>query len=179
MLKEKRFSCASCQKNQKATPKPTAAKVARSRASKSLPTVTEASDLETSDVGEFMGFSPSDLPPLETILMARSNSVDRSVSIRNAPEATNSVRNNNHNNIDDTRHLPNAIKWTIHEVYEYFKKIFPRQAHVFEDEEIDGATLYHLKREDVVGRFKLKVGPSIKVYEHILKMQKQQEENSS
>lgn len=83
-----------------------------------------------------------------------------------------SMASRDHNNIiDDQRKLPNVIKWTHDEIYEYFNILFPLQAHVFHDEEIDGVALYQLKREDVLCGFKLKIGPAIKIYEHILKMQ--------
>lgn len=64
-----------------------------------------------------------------------------------------------------------ASQWTTKEVYDFFKVKFPRQAHVFEDEEIDGYALYRLEREDVVQRLKLKLGPALKIYEYVVELQ--------
>ncbi|XP_037041882.1 polyhomeotic-like protein 2 isoform X2 [Bradysia coprophila] len=172
---EKRFCCVSCQNREKASPTKNSTTVP-SRVGKSLPTVAEAVDLETSEVDEFLGFNKSDVPPLPR---RRSKSVDCSVSIQNEPNSANTDRNNiprtANENIIDTNDIPDASAWTLNQVYKYFMKIFPRHAHVFEDEEIDGQDLYQLKREDVVGRFKLRIGPSLKIYAHILKMQKKRE----
>ncbi|KAG4079453.1 hypothetical protein HA402_005150 [Bradysia odoriphaga] len=112
----------------------------------------------------------------------RSKSVECFSLTQNEPNSANtdrntipSMANENPNIIDDTNDIPDASAWTLNEVYEYFMKIFPRHAHVFEDEEIDGQALYQLKREDIVGRFRLKVGPSLKIYAYILAMQKKRE----
>lgn len=176
IVKEKRFSCSSCQRIQvSSTPKSTT-RVVRNRVGMPiLHTVTEASDLETSEVGEFLGFSATDVP---LVPVHRSKSVDcigyvrtGSHSVRNTIDIASMASRDHNNIINDQRKLPNVIKWTHDEIYEYFKRLFPLQAHVFRDEEIDGAVLYQLKREDVLCGLKLKVGPAIKIYEHILKMQ--------
>lgn len=153
MVKEKRFSCACCHNSQKKTTKvnSTVSRVVRSRPVTLLRTVPEASDLETSKDDDFRGFSHSGATK-------NHDAID-----------TPKVVNKDRINIDDEDNIPDASQWTTNELYEYFRKIFPHHAHVFADEEIDGYALYLLQREDVVGRFKL--GPSVRIYEHIKMMQ--------
>ncbi|XP_037936699.1 uncharacterized protein LOC119670494 [Teleopsis dalmanni] len=62
-------------------------------------------------------------------------------------------------------------KWSVEQVTAYFSNWFPREASVFQDYKIDGPTLLLLKRNDVVGRLGLKLGPSLKIFNLILKLQ--------
>ena len=65
-----------------------------------------------------------------------------------------------------------SISWTPEEVSDYFKMVgFPNHAHVFVDQEIDGKSLLLLKRADVIERLSLKLGPAVKIYEHVTKLQ--------
>ena len=62
--------------------------------------------------------------------------------------------------------------WTANDVSDYFIKIgFPDQAPVFIREEIDGTSLLLLKRSDVIEGLSLKLGPAVKLYEQIAKLQ--------
>ena len=73
-------------------------------------------------------------------------------------------------NFDD---IPDVKEWSVEQVYEYFSKHFPKEAHVFKDEEIDGRSLLLLKRSDVVKKLPIKLGPSLRIYSLILKIQAQ------
>lgn len=73
--------------------------------------------------------------------------------------------------IDDDTSIPNATKWSSDQVYKYFKNKFPRHAHVFKDHEIDGPSLYLLKRGDIIKGFNLKIGPALKIYGHVQEIQ--------
>ncbi|XP_023294822.2 uncharacterized protein LOC111677853 [Lucilia cuprina] len=73
-------------------------------------------------------------------------------------------------NFDD---IPDVKEWSVDQVYEYFFKHFPNEAHVFKDEEIDGRSLLLLKRSDVVKKLPIKLGPSLRIYSLILKIQAQ------
>ncbi|KAM7342025.1 L(3)mbt interactor in ovarian somatic cells [Cochliomyia hominivorax] len=73
-------------------------------------------------------------------------------------------------NFDD---IPDVKEWSVDQVYEYFCKHFPKEAHVFKDEEIDGRSLLLLKRSDVVKKLPIKLGPSLRIYSLILKIQAQ------
>ena len=46
-----------------------------------------------------------------------------------------------------------------------------RHAKVFFDEEIDGAGILVLQREDVVRRMGIKLGPALKIYNRVLALQ--------
>ncbi|XP_055709637.1 polyhomeotic-like protein 2 [Phlebotomus papatasi] len=68
--------------------------------------------------------------------------------------------------------VPDASSWTSLEVYNYFSRHFPNEAEVFREQEIDGASLVLMKRDDVVSGLKLKLGPAIRIYRHVLMLQK-------
>jgi len=62
--------------------------------------------------------------------------------------------------------------WTCEDVATYFEKLgFQPQASVFLKEEIDGRTLLLLRRSDVVSGLSLKLGPALKIFDHISKLQ--------
>ncbi|XP_077981377.1 histone acetyltransferase KAT6B-like [Glandiceps talaboti] len=62
--------------------------------------------------------------------------------------------------------------WTIKDVVNYFRNEgFPEQAHVFEEQEIDGKSLLLLKRSDVLSGLSLKLGPALKIYNFVKKLQ--------
>ncbi|XP_070562517.1 histone acetyltransferase KAT6B-like isoform X2 [Ptychodera flava] len=62
--------------------------------------------------------------------------------------------------------------WTIKDVSNYFRNQgFPQQAHVFEEQEIDGKSLLLLKRSDVLTGLSLKLGPALKIYNFVKKLQ--------
>lgn len=64
-----------------------------------------------------------------------------------------------------------AVPMMILVLFKHFKSIFPRHAHVFKDHEIDGPSLYLLKRKDIIRGFNIEIGPALKLYNHILMMQ--------
>ncbi|KRT84808.1 PHD finger motif containing protein [Oryctes borbonicus] len=72
-------------------------------------------------------------------------------------------------NIDPS--IPDASNWTYDEVYNYFAQYFPEEAKVFKEQEIDGPSLLLMKRIDVLTSLKLKLGPALKIYRHVVKLQ--------
>jgi len=72
--------------------------------------------------------------------------------------------------IDET--IPDAKHWTTNQVYQYFSTHFkPELAQVFKDQDIDGQSLLLMKRMDVLTSLSLKLGPALKVYGHVRKLQ--------
>ncbi|XP_056645491.1 uncharacterized protein LOC130450848 [Diorhabda sublineata] len=72
-------------------------------------------------------------------------------------------------NIDTS--IPDATHWSADEVYEYFAQYFPEEAKIFKEQEIDGRSLLLLKRIDVLTNLNLKLGPALKIYKHVVKLQ--------
>ncbi|CAG9863567.1 unnamed protein product [Phyllotreta striolata] len=72
-------------------------------------------------------------------------------------------------NIDPS--IPDATHWTVEEVYQYFYRYFPEEAEIFKEQEIDGRSLLLLKRLDVLTNLNLRLGPALKIYKHIVKLQ--------
>ncbi|KAF5272217.1 hypothetical protein FQA39_LY01299 [Lamprigera yunnana] len=67
--------------------------------------------------------------------------------------------------------IPDAADWSYEDVYNYFVEYFPNEAKVFKEHEIDGRSLLLMKRMDVLSSLKLKLGPALKIYRHVLKLQ--------
>lgn len=67
--------------------------------------------------------------------------------------------------------IPDATSWTPNEVYHYFSQYFPQEATIFRDQEIDGHSLLLMKRKDVLTNLQLKLGPALKIYRHVLRLQ--------
>lgn len=69
--------------------------------------------------------------------------------------------------------VPDVKDWNAEQVATYFAKYFPNEAHVFKEHEIDGTSLLLLKRSDVIKKLPIKLGPSLRIYSLILKIQTQ------
>ncbi|XP_033097067.1 histone acetyltransferase KAT6B-like [Anneissia japonica] len=65
-------------------------------------------------------------------------------------------------------------EWDINQVVNYFHENgFSDQALAFQEQEIDGKSLLLLKRSDVLTGLALKLGPALKIYQHVAKLQTQ------
>lgn len=84
-------------------------------------------------------------------------------------QSNHSNKDSDEDNIDPS--IPDATNWTIDEVYQYFAQYFPEEAKIFREQEIDGRSLLLLKRMDVLTNLKLKLGPALKIYKHVVKLQ--------
>lgn len=67
---------------------------------------------------------------------------------------------------------PDASQWTVTDVVNFFQeKGFEEQANAFKDQEIDGHSLLLLKRSDVLQGLSLRLGPALKIYNHVMRLQ--------
>lgn len=67
--------------------------------------------------------------------------------------------------------IPDVRKWDCDEVYTYFMAKAPQFAQLLKENQIDGDALLLIKREDVLNRFSLKLGPALRLYTHIVELQ--------
>lgn len=68
--------------------------------------------------------------------------------------------------------MSDASQWSIDDVVQYFRNAgFCNQADVFREQEIDGKSLLLLKRTDVLNGLSLKMGPALKIYTHVERLQ--------
>ncbi|XP_055911200.1 histone acetyltransferase KAT6A [Eupeodes corollae] len=74
-------------------------------------------------------------------------------------------------NSQDLSDIPIVKNWSASQVTEYFTKFFPNEADIFKDQDIDGQSLLLLKRSDVVNRLAIKLGPALRIYNLVLKIQ--------
>lgn len=73
---------------------------------------------------------------------------------------------------DETPDESDFAHWSSADVAKHFDILgFAKQAPVFLKEEIDGKALMLLRRKDVISGLSLKLGPAVKIYQHILSMQ--------
>ncbi|KAH3721050.1 histone acetyltransferase KAT6B-like isoform X2 [Dreissena polymorpha] len=100
-----------------------------------------------------------------------SNVIDSTV--RTDAESIASVRNGSERGtVGREEQYPDAASWSTEEVATFFtEKGFGDQAHAFRDQEIDGQSLLLLKRSDVLQGLSLRLGPALKIYNHVMKLQ--------
>ncbi|XP_076307534.1 sterile alpha motif domain-containing protein 13-like isoform X2 [Tachypleus tridentatus] len=68
--------------------------------------------------------------------------------------------------------VPDAKDWTIADVEKFFTEIgFPEQAPAFREQEIDGKSLLLMRRSDVLTGLSIKLGPALKIYSHVKRLQ--------
>lgn len=66
--------------------------------------------------------------------------------------------------------------WSVEQVVGFVGKHYPKEANVFRYQDIDGASLLLLTRQDVMNRFGLKLGPALRVFELVLSLQSQSDD---
>lgn len=77
--------------------------------------------------------------------------------------------------------IPNVdtiVKWTKDDVYEYFLTYFPNEAIALKNKNIDGITLQLMKRDDVIIGLEINLGPALRMYHHLLRLQMQKNDIS-
>ncbi|CAG2158716.1 unnamed protein product [Oppiella nova] len=63
-------------------------------------------------------------------------------------------------------------KWSVEEVESFIRDAgFPSESLIFKEQEIDGRSLLLLRRMDVLTGLSLKLGPALKIYNHISRLQ--------
>ncbi|KAL3869036.1 hypothetical protein ACJMK2_041780 [Sinanodonta woodiana] len=73
---------------------------------------------------------------------------------------------------DQNNGYPDASEWTVGDVTNFFKELgFEEQAQAFKDQEIDGQSLLLMKRSDVLTGLSIRLGPALKIYQHVMKLQ--------
>ncbi|XP_069128390.1 sterile alpha motif domain-containing protein 13-like [Argopecten irradians] len=67
---------------------------------------------------------------------------------------------------------PDASKWKVEDVVRFFVNVgFTEQAEALKEQEIDGQSLLLMKRSDVLTGLSIKLGPALKMYQHVMKLQ--------
>ncbi|XP_044573369.1 pollen-specific leucine-rich repeat extensin-like protein 1 isoform X2 [Drosophila ananassae] len=72
--------------------------------------------------------------------------------------------------VADLRNIPVAT-WTVDQVVGFVGRHYPREASAFRFQDIDGASLLLLTRNDVMNGFGLKLGPALRVFELVMCLQ--------
>ncbi|KAH8386688.1 hypothetical protein KR093_001966, partial [Drosophila rubida] len=66
---------------------------------------------------------------------------------------------------------PVVQSWNVEQVVSFVEKYYPHESNIFKSQEIDGAALMVLTRQDIIDRFGLKLGPSLRIYQLVLSLQ--------
>lgn len=67
---------------------------------------------------------------------------------------------------------PDASRWGVEDVVKYFSSLgYKDQADALQDQEIDGQSLLLMKRSDVLTGLSIRLGPALKMYQHVMKLQ--------
>ncbi|XP_016981164.1 histone-lysine N-methyltransferase 2D [Drosophila rhopaloa] len=61
--------------------------------------------------------------------------------------------------------------WSVEQVVGFVARHYPKEANVFRYQDIDGASLLLLTRQDVMNGFGLKLGPALRVFELVMSLQ--------
>ncbi|XP_062137966.1 myosin-G heavy chain [Drosophila sulfurigaster albostrigata] len=72
---------------------------------------------------------------------------------------------------EDEPQQPIVQSWNVDQVVSYVEKFYPQESNIFKSQEIDGAALMVLTRQDIIDRFGLKLGPSLRIYQLVLSLQ--------
>ncbi|XP_045158773.2 uncharacterized protein LOC123524556 isoform X2 [Mercenaria mercenaria] len=73
---------------------------------------------------------------------------------------------------EDKTTYTDASNWNVDDVVKFFDENgFREQSQIFRDQEIDGPSLLLMRREDVLSALGLKLGPALKLYRKIVRVQ--------
>ncbi|XP_048761214.1 histone acetyltransferase KAT6B-like isoform X3 [Ostrea edulis] len=69
-------------------------------------------------------------------------------------------------------YYPDASKWGVDDVARFFINLgYKDQAEALQEQEIDGQSLLLMKRSDVLIGLSIRLGPALKMYQHVMKLQ--------
>ncbi|XP_050402218.1 histone acetyltransferase KAT6B [Patella vulgata] len=72
----------------------------------------------------------------------------------------------------DGVYYPDASDWSIEDVVSFIASVgFLEQSQAFREQEIDGKSLLLMKRSDVLTGLSIRLGPALKIYKHVQKLQ--------
>lgn len=119
--------------------------------------------VQSSNISVSRPETPSNAPALPPVLSPQVS------PNRASPEQMEDGEPGTRDGIDPN--IPDASDWTSEQVYQYFARLFPKEAEVFRVQDIDGHSLLLMKRSDVLSGLDLLLGPALKIYRHVLKLQ--------
>lgn len=135
-------------------------------------------DLQSEEDNEFTGFNDTDIDEPKKS-GGGSGVKEEGIKYRgNAPgevpqiniEKAKKMFKMSYNNAPNSDTIPDVSSWTYNQIHDYFEKLFPKEAYIFKDQEIDGTSLLLMTRSDMF-KFNLKLGPALNIYRHIVMLQ--------
>lgn len=116
---------------------------------------------------EHVSNSPSKANQNEKMISVRKDLVSRSDD-----DLIDELQYNTKTSIKPHEDVPDVKTWDCDTVYVYFRsKTNDEYANLLRDNQIDGDALLLIKREDVLNRFNLKLGPALRLYSQIVALQ--------
>ncbi|XP_064555255.1 uncharacterized protein Lint-O [Drosophila montana] len=137
-------------------------------ASPSAATTLSMQENETSKETKAATQLPEGLPQSPPIASVPVSALSSSIEDKENGESTNTPQTT----VPGSGEPSSSVQtWNVDEVVSYVEKYYPREADVFKSQEIDGAALMVLTRQDIIDRFGLKLGPALRIYELVLALQ--------
>lgn len=142
-----------------------------SRAPSRSTSSTNEKELQSEEDIEFTGFNNSDIdeqPKKAAKIKEETKFAGDALQIN--MEKAKKLFKTSHNNAPNSDTIPDVSAWTFNQIHDYFAKLFPKEAFIFKDQEIDGTSLLLMTRSDMF-KFNLKLGPALNIYRHIVMLQ--------
>lgn len=157
----------------------TAAKAKKARKQKStddsdpeIKSEPEPHAFETNNRREQLPNSPPNASRNESVISVRKDLVSRSDVDLTDDLDVDDLQYNTKTSIKPHEDVPDVKTWDCDTVYVYFRsKTNDEYANLLKENQIDGDALLLIKREDVLNRFNLKLGPALRLYSHIVALQ--------
>uniref|UniRef100_A0A336MLA6 CSON001710 protein n=1 Tax=Culicoides sonorensis TaxID=179676 RepID=A0A336MLA6_CULSO len=135
--------------------------------------VTSTTELQSEEDNEFTGFNDTDIDESKKSGV-KDEAKFRSGNVGDVPqiniEKAKKLFKSPYNNAPNSDTIPDVSSWTFNQIHDYFAKLFPKEAYIFKDQEIDGTSLLLMTRSDMF-KFNMKLGPALNIYRHIVMLQ--------
>ncbi|XP_063703550.1 uncharacterized protein LOC134833228 [Culicoides brevitarsis] len=143
-----------------------------SRAPSRSASSTNEKDLQSEEDNDFTGFNDTDLDdqPKKAKTQVKEEGPKITENLQINVEKAKKLFKTPQNNAPNSDTIPDVSAWTYNQIHDYFAKVFPKEAFIFKDQEIDGTSLLLMTRSDMF-KFNLKLGPALNIYRHIVMLQ--------
>lgn len=167
------WQCFKCRQREKDEMKVERKSATSSRAPSRAASSVTNNELQSEEDNEFTGFNDTDIDEPK-----KSGGVKEESKYRSATgevpqiniEKAKKLFKTPYNNAPNSDTIPDVSSWTYNQIHDYFAKLFPKEAFIFKDQEIDGTSLLLMTRSDMF-KFNLKLGPALNIYRHIVMLQ--------
>lgn len=168
------WQCATCRRRREKDETKERKSATNSRAPSRAASSVTNNELQSEEDNEFTGFNDTDIDEPKNSGVKEETNCRSNTSFGEVPqidmEKAKQMFKTPYNNAPNSDTIPDVSSWTYNQIYDYFFKIFPKEAFIFKDQEIDGTSLLLMTRSDIF-KFNLKLGPALNIFRHIVMLQ--------